>query len=190
MQVVNGDADLARAFTGLAFDHLFFTGSTAVGRQVAQAAAQNLTPVTLELGGKSPALIDRSADLERAAERLAFGKLLNAGQTCVAPDYVLVPRELAEPLSQALVRCMRRLYPTLDANPDYSAVATPRHFARLQGLLADAQAKGRAPWCPRTTKTSSGRKLVPHLLLGVSDEMTVMREGDLRPTAAAGGLRA
>src|SRR5262249_35196557 len=94
MQVIVGDAEVGRAFTALPFDHLFFTGSTAVGRVVAQAAAKNLTPVTLELGGKSPALVDRSSSLELTAERLAFGKLLNSGQTCVAPDYVLAPREM------------------------------------------------------------------------------------------------
>ncbi len=175
MHVVLGDAHLGRAFAALPFDHLFFTGSTAVGREVAKAAAANLTPVTLELGGKSPALIDRSAVLARTAERLAFGKLLNAGQTCVAPDYVLVPREMVEPLAGALVAAMRRMYPTLDANPDYTSIATPRHLARLKELVADAQAHG-----ARVIRThevpASGRKFAPHLLLDVNDRMGVMRE--------------
>ncbi|MCW7540576.1 coniferyl aldehyde dehydrogenase [Aquabacterium sp. A7-Y] len=186
MQVVTGDAAVGRAFTALPFDHLFFTGSTAVGREVAQAAARKLTPVTLELGGKSPALIDRSAELALSAERLAFGKLLNAGQTCVAPDYALVPREMVEPLTQAVVQAVQRLYPTLTGNPDYSSIVAPRHLARLQGLLADAQAKG-ARLIATHEETPGGRTLVPHLLLDVHDEMDVMREeifGPLLPIVA------
>ncbi|MCV2356700.1 coniferyl aldehyde dehydrogenase [Paucibacter sp. B2R-40] len=175
MQVITGDADVGRAFTQLPFDHLFFTGSTAVGRHVAQAAAQNLTPVTLELGGKSPALIDRSCNLKLTAERLAYGKLLNAGQTCVAPDYLLVPQEMVEPLAQEIIGAMQRMYPTLEGNPDYSSIAAERHLTRLQGLLSDAKARG-ASLLPTHQETLSGRKLTPHLLLDVNDEMAVMRE--------------
>jgi len=175
MQVVTGDTEVGRAFAQLPFDHLFFTGSTTVGKLVAQAAAQHLTPVTLELGGKSPALIDRSCNLVLTAERLAFGKLLNAGQTCVAPDYVLAPKELVEPLVQALQTAMRRMYPQLDANPDYTGIATPRHHARLQRLLDDARERG-ARVIATHDENMVSRKLVPHLLLDVSDEMAVMRE--------------
>ncbi|MCV2360328.1 coniferyl aldehyde dehydrogenase [Paucibacter sp. TC2R-5] len=175
MQVITGDADVGRAFTQLPFDHLFFTGSTAVGRHVAQAAAQNLTPVTLELGGKSPALIDRSCNLQLTAERLAYGKLLNAGQTCVAPDYLLVPKEMVEPLAEAIVKAMQRLFPTLEGNPDYSSIAAERHLSRLQGLLSDARSRG-ARLLPTHQETMTSRKLVPHLLLDVTDEMAVMRE--------------
>jgi coniferyl-aldehyde dehydrogenase len=175
LQVVIGGAEIGRAFAQLPLDHLFFTGSTAIGRQVALAAAQHLTPVTLELGGKSPALIDRSCDLALTAERLAFGKLLNAGQTCVAPDYVLAPKELVEPLTQALLSAVRRLYPTLNANPDYSSIATPRHHARLTALLLDARERGARVIATHEESTDS-RKLVPHLLLDVNDEMAVMRE--------------
>ncbi len=174
MQVITGDATVGRAFSALPFDHLFFTGSTAVGKLVAQAAAQHLTPVTLELGGKSPALVDASADIALVAERLAFGKLLNAGQTCIAPDYILAPRAMVQPLADALIAAVRRLYPSIAGNPDYSAIATPRHLARLQGLLDDARAKG-ARLLP-THEGSEGRKLVPHLLLDVNDGMTVMQE--------------
>ena len=175
MQVITGDADVGRAFTQLPFDHLFFTGSTAVGRHVAQAAAQNLTPVTLELGGKSPALVDRSCNLKLTAERLAYGKLLNAGQTCVAPDYLLVPKEMVEPLAQAIIAAMQRMFPTLEGNPDYSSIAAERHLTRLQGLLSDAKTRG-ARLLPSHQETLSGRKLSPHLLLDVTDEMAVMRE--------------
>ncbi len=188
MQVITGDADVGRAFTQLPFDHLFFTGSTAVGRHVAQAAAQNLTPVTLELGGKSPALIDRSCNLKLTAERLAFGKLLNAGQTCVAPDYLLVPKEMVEPLAQEIVQAMRRMYPKLEGNPDYSSIAAERHLTRLQGLLSDAKTRG-ARLLPSHDEALSGRKLTPHLLLDVTDEMAVMREeifGPLLPIVAYG----
>jgi len=174
MQVITGDATVGRAFSALPFDHLFFTGSTAVGKLVAQAAAQHLTPVTLELGGKSPALVDASADIALVAERLAFGKLLNAGQTCIAPDYILAPRAMVQPLADALISAVRRLYPSIAGNPDYSAIATPRHLARLQGLLDDASAKG-ARLLP-THEGSEGRKLVPHLLLDVNEGMTVMQE--------------
>jgi coniferyl-aldehyde dehydrogenase len=175
MDVIAGDAEVGRAFAELPLDHLFFTGSTAVGRSVAEAAARNLTPVTLELGGKSPALVDRSADIALTAQRLAFGKLLNAGQTCVAPDYALVPREKVGALAEALVRCMRALYPAIDANPDYTSIATPRHLARLRALLADAQAKG-ARLVPTHDEAADGRRLVPHLLLDVDETMTVMQE--------------
>ena len=186
MQVVVGDADVGRAFTSLPFDHLFFTGSTAVGRVVAQAAARNLTPVTLELGGKSPALVDRSADLAVTAERLAFGKLLNAGQTCVAPDYVLAPREMVDPLVEAMLGRIRAMYPKLGGNADYTSIVSPRHHARLQGLLDDAKAKG-ARLVPTHDEVPGGRKLVPHLVLDATEQMTVMQEeifGPLLPVIA------
>lgn len=175
MQVICGDAEMGRAFVTLPFDHLFFTGSTNVGRLVAKAAAQNLTPVTLELGGKSPALIDRSCDLNLTATRLAFGKLFNAGQTCVAPDYLLAPREMVPALVMALTEAIQKHYPTLAGNPDYSSIVTPRHLARLEGLLADAKSKG-ASLLPTHQGKVDGRQLVPHLLLDVSAEMTVMQE--------------
>jgi coniferyl-aldehyde dehydrogenase len=111
MQVITGEAAVGEAFAALPFDHLLFTGSTAVGRAVAKAAAQHLTPATLELGGKSPVLVDRSANLALIAERLAFGKLLNAGQTCIAPDYVLAPKAMVAPLAEAPGAGVRQLYP-------------------------------------------------------------------------------
>ncbi|RZJ12740.1 MAG: coniferyl aldehyde dehydrogenase [Rubrivivax sp.] len=175
MQVITGDAEVGKAFTSLPFDHLFFTGSTAVGRHVAQAAAKNLTPVTLELGGKSPALVDRSADLALSASRLAFGKLFNAGQTCVAPDYLLVPHEMVEPLAQQVLAEMRRMYPTITGNADYTSIATPRHFARLQGLLDDARTRG-ARVLRSHEERPLDRRLVPALLLDVPAEATVMQE--------------
>ncbi|MGE0799748.1 MAG: coniferyl aldehyde dehydrogenase [Lautropia sp.] len=175
MAVVTGDVAVAQAFAALPFDHLCFTGSTAVGRLVAQAAARNLTPVTLELGGKSPALLDPSADLPLAALRIAVGKLLNAGQTCVAPDHVLVPRGSVERFADAWLAAVRRLYPRIDGNPDYSAIVTDRHLARLQALIADARERG-ARVLASHGEQPAGRRLVPRLLLDVDDSMAVLRQ--------------
>ncbi len=186
MQVITGDAEVGKAFTELPFDHLFFTGSTPVGRLVAQAAAKNLTPVTLELGGKSPAMVDRSCNLDLTASRLAFGKLFNAGQTCVAPDYLLVPREMVEPLSQKILAEMRRMYPRIAGNADYTSIVAPRHHARLQGLIADAAQRG-ARVLRSHDEQPDDRRIVPALLLDVPPEATVMQEeifGPLLPVVA------
>lgn len=192
MQVVVGDAATGRAFVELPFDHLFFTGSTAVGRLVAQAAARHLTPVTLELGGKSPAIVDASCDLELTAQRLAYGKLLNAGQTCVAPDYVIAPSALVEPLAQRIAAAARRMYPQLQGNADYSAIVNQRHRDRLQGLLDDARAQG-ARVVATHDEAPGGGKFVPHLLTGVNRRMSVMQEeifGPILPIVACDGVDA
>ena len=136
------DVQLATEFSSLPFDHLFFTGSTAVGRIVAKAAAANLTPTTLELGGKSPCIIDASCNLAQAAIKIAHGKLLNAGQTCIAPDYVLLPRGLEDAFEAAFTKAVAQLFPTIAGNPDYAAIISERHHERLQALLAQAQAGG------------------------------------------------
>lgn len=192
--VVTGDASVGKAFVDLPFDHLLFTGSTQVGRQVAQAAAKNLTPVTLELGGKSPAIVDEDADLDLAAPRLTFGKLLNAGQTCIAPDYALVPRGRVDEFAAAVGKSIARLYPRLAANPDYTAIVSDRHYARLRALLEDATAKGarvielnpaNEPLDPEQ------RKFAPALVLDATDSMLVMQEeifGPILPVMAYGGL--
>ncbi|WP_242510376.1 coniferyl aldehyde dehydrogenase [Halorhodospira halophila] len=140
--VVEGGESVSRAFAALPFDHLLFTGSTAVGRQVMAAAAAHLTPVTLELGGKSPAVVDGDADLDTAAGRIAYGKLLNAGQTCIAPDYVLCTPDRRDALVDALRRAATRLYPDPLHNPDYAAVITRKHRERLEALLTDAREQG------------------------------------------------
>jgi coniferyl-aldehyde dehydrogenase len=176
--VVIGDGSVGKAFAALPFDHLVFTGSTAVGREVAQAAAKNLTPVTLELGGKSPAIIDASCDMNSVMDRLAWGKLINAGQTCIAPDYVLVPRGAVDRFVQVLRASMTRLYPTFRDNPDYTSIISPRHLARLRELVADAAAQGARiiEMEPANARDSAGRQMAPVLLLGVQDSMRVMRE--------------
>ena len=177
--VVPGDVAIGRAFSKLPFDHLFFTGSTAVGRQVALAAAENLTPVTLELGGKSPAIVDDGADFGIAARRIAFGKLMNAGQTCVAPDYVLAPRAQVDDFAAAYEDATRKLYPTLAANPDYTSIVNAQHYERLKRLIDDAAARGArviriAP--ADEADAATARKLAPTLVLGVDDAMALMQE--------------
>jgi coniferyl-aldehyde dehydrogenase len=176
--VVTGDSAVGKAFASLPFDHLVFTGSTSVGREVAQAAAKNLTPVTLELGGKSPAIIDTSCDMNAVMDRLAWGKLINAGQTCIAPDYVLVPRGQVDRFVLVLRASMTRLYPTFCDNPDYTSIISPRHLARLRELVADAGARGARiiDIEPTNGRESAGRQMAPVLLLGVDDSMRVMRE--------------
>ena len=194
--VVVGDAEVGKAFSALPFDHLVFTGSTPVGRIVAQAAAKNLTPVTLELGGKSPAIIDASADFSRIVERIAFGKLLNAGQTCIAPDYLLVPRDRRDELVAALRAVVARMYPTIQDNPDYTSIVSDRHYQRLRDLVDDARARGAqvvelAP--AGESADPARRKLAPTLLLDVDDSMRVMQEeifGPLLPIVAVDDAQA
>ena len=177
--VVPGDAQVGAAFARLPFDHLFFTGSTSVGRQVALAAAANLTPVTLELGGKSPALFDADADLTLAAPRLMSGKLLNAGQTCIAPDYALVPEGRVDSFVAAITTAAARLYPSYVGNPDYTAIVNERHYRRLTDLVSDARTMGATVVTLNPGNEESDpaqRKLLPTLLLNVDDSMAVMQE--------------
>lgn len=178
--VVTGDAKVGAAFAGLPFDHLLFTGSTTVGRAVLRAASDNLVPATLELGGKSPVIIDRGASLATAARRIAYGKLANAGQTCIAPDYVLVPEACVNDFVQGYRDAVLELYPHIASNPDYTSIVNERQHARLVSLLADARAKGAQVLeigdstgdRPRTHP----RTLNPVVLLGTTDEMKVMKE--------------
>jgi aldehyde dehydrogenase (NAD+)/coniferyl-aldehyde dehydrogenase len=140
--VVNGDAALAAAFSAQPFDHLLFTGSTKVGHEVMRAAAAHLTPVTLELGGKSPAIVGPQARFDYAVDSIVAGKTLNAGQTCIAPDYVLVPRGKEQAFIERARLRMARLYPDFARNPDYTSIISPRHFERLQRLADEAREQG------------------------------------------------
>ena len=145
--MVNGGRGYRQAFAELPFDHLFFTGSTAVGRKIALAAAANLTPVTLELGGKSPALVHEDADIAALAPRLVAGKLLNAGQTCIAPDYVLAPAARVDALVQAIGTSVRALYPTLatiPTTPASSTIATMPGSRRCRRRTSQGRAGHRA----------------------------------------------
>ena len=177
--VFPGDAEAGKTFVELPFDHLFFTGSTAVGRLVAQAAAKNLSPVTLELGGKSPVIVDADADFAAIMPMVAIGKLFNAGQTCIAPDYALVPRRRIDEFCAAMTRTVASLYPTLAANRDYSSIVNDRHYARLVGLIADARAKGARvdeinPSGERLDPTM--RKIAPTLVAGAGDDAAIMHD--------------
>ena len=177
LAVVNGGVDVARAFTSLPFDHLLFTGSTPVGQIVLQAAAAHLTPVTLELGGKSPCIVDASADLPLAARRIVAGKFLNAGQTCIAPDYALVPQGSADDFIGACARATVRLYPTLADNPDYTSIIDARHFGRLRSYVDEAVRKGAIvhPLHPEPP-VPERRRFSPVALTGTTDDMRVMQE--------------
>ncbi|SEM81880.1 coniferyl-aldehyde dehydrogenase [Pseudomonas sp. ok272] len=174
VSVVLGEADVGIAFSRLPFDHLLFTGATSVGKHVMRAAAEHLTPVTLELGGKSPAIVSLDVPLKDAAERIAFGKTLNAGQTCVAPDYVLVPEERVGAFVEAYRQAVRGFYPTLADNPDYTAIINGRQLARLRSYLSDATSKG-ALLVPMFEQDQD-RRMSHSLLLNVSDDMTVMQD--------------
>jgi acyl-CoA reductase-like NAD-dependent aldehyde dehydrogenase len=187
--VVNGDAEVAKAFAALPFDHLLFTGSTEVGRHVMRAAAANLTPVTLELGGKSPAIVGRGIPVEEAADKIAFGKCLNAGQTCIAPDYALVPEERIEAFVEAVRASVARLYPALRDNPDYTSIIDARHRSRLGGYLEEARARGARviEANPRGEDFTSSTKMAPALVVGAPDDARVMREeifGPILPVVA------
>ncbi|MGC7838061.1 coniferyl aldehyde dehydrogenase [Pseudomonas wayambapalatensis] len=191
VSVVLGEVEVGQAFARLPFDHLLFTGATSIGRQVMLAAAHNLTPVTLELGGKSPAIVSHDVPLASAAERIAFGKTLNAGQTCVAPDYVLVPRQRLDDFAQAYRRAVQRLFPRIADNPDYSAIINPRQLERLERLLAEARDKGAQVLDLYPDEPRQGRRLPPHLLLDVNDDMQVMQDeifGPLLPLVAYDAL--
>lgn len=182
--VVPGGADVATEFSGLPFDHLFFTGSTAVGRKVAEAAARNLTPTTLELGGKSPCIVDASCRLDDAALKIAHGKLLNAGQTCIAPDYVLLPRGQEAAFTAAYAKAVRRLFPTIAGNPDYAAIIDARQLARLEGLLAMAKEQGArvevmgagGPAIP--AETGGSRQMAPTLVFN-ADPGGALLQGEI-----------
>ncbi|MDB5487980.1 MAG: coniferyl aldehyde dehydrogenase, partial [Reyranella sp.] len=140
--VVTGGPDVGQAFSELAFDHLIFTGATSIGRHVMRAAAENLVPVTLELGGKSPVVVGRSADFAVAAARIMNGKTLNAGQICLAPDYVLAPADRIADFVAEAKASVGRMFPSIRESPDYTAIVSDRHYARLMSYLDDARAKG------------------------------------------------
>lgn len=177
--VVTGGVEMAQAVSHLPLDHLLFTGSTVAGRQVMRAASDALVPVTLELGGKSPAIVGPGFDLRAAAERIAIGKLFNAGQTCVAPDYALVPQgrelEFADHVEQAVTK----LYPRLGDNADYSAIASDRHYERLLALIDDARRQGaQARFINPAAEAlePAKRKLAPTLLWNVPATASILSQ--------------
>ncbi|WP_233840008.1 coniferyl aldehyde dehydrogenase [Dyella sp. 2HG41-7] len=175
--VVTGDASVGQAFAGLPFDHLLFTGSTEVGYHVMRSASANLTPVTLELGGKSPALIGPDARFDHAVERIVFGKLVNAGQTCIAPDYVLLPRADVARFASAAREIAARLYPDFANNMQYASIATDRHYRRLVELRDGAVRDGaRSEPLDDAPDRAEQRLLTPVLLTDVREDMPVMQQ--------------
>ena len=192
--VVTGGPDVAQAFSSLPFDHLVFTGSTETGRKVMEAAAKNLVPVTLELGGKSPTIIGKGADLTRAGERIALGKMLNAGQICLAPDYLLVPEDQEEGVVAAVQLGVHQMYPTLLDNEDYTAIISDKHFERLKGLVEDAKAKGaEAIEVNPANESFAGantRKMPLTILRNVTDDMKAMQEEIFGPVLPVKTYRA
>ncbi len=175
--VITGDAEVAQAFSALPFDHLLFTGSTAVGHHVMRAAASNLTPVTLELGGKSPAIIGPGARFDHAVERIVFGKLVNAGQTCIAPDYVMVPRARMGEFTVAVRRTVGKLYPNLGAQQQYASIVSDRQYERLSTLRDDAAKAGaRIEPMSDAHDIPARRLLAPVMLTEVNDTMAVMQD--------------
>jgi len=192
--VAIGGVKIAQEFSSLPFDHLLFTGSTNVGRIVAEAAAKNLTPVTLELGGKSPVIIDGSANTKLSVSRIANGKLLNAGQTCVAPDYVLMPEREIDAFSKALIAKAEEFYPTFAGNPDYTSIIADSHYARLQGLLEDAENKGaklRTAGDDDTQVMAKERRIPLTVVTNTTPDMKIMQEeifGPLLPIVASATL--
>jgi coniferyl-aldehyde dehydrogenase len=178
--VVNGGPDVGQAFAGLAFDHLIFTGATSIARHVMRAAAENLVPLTLELGGKSPVIIGRSADMGVAAARIMNGKTLNAGQICLAPDYVLTPKESLESFIGEAGGAVKAMFPTMKDNPDYTAIIAQRHFDRINGYIEEARAKGVRvvefkPEGEDFTQQEH-RRIPPTLIIDPTDDMKVMQE--------------
>jgi coniferyl-aldehyde dehydrogenase len=178
--VVTGGPEVAHAFSELPFDHLVFTGSTATGRKVMEAAAKNLVPVTLELGGKSPVFLGRNADLKKAGERIAMGKMMNAGQICLAPDYLYVPEDIEDAAVAAVQLGVHEMYPTLLDNEDYASVVSDRHFDRLKGLVEDARVKGaevvEVNPGEEDFSSSNARKMPLTILRNVTDDMAAMQE--------------
>ena len=194
---VSGGPEVGKAFASLPFDHLLFTGATGIGRHILRAAAENLTPVTLELGGKSPAIVGAGADIARASDRIALGKMLNAGQICLAPDYVLVPPGQEQALVDGLTRAASAMYPTLLANPDYTAIINDRHHRRLTDLLDDARGKGAridvVNPAAEDFGSANARKMPLYLVRDVTDDMALMQEeifGPILPIVRYDGIDA
>lgn len=186
--VITGGPEVGAAFTGLAFDHMIFTGATSVAKHVMAAAAKNLVPLTLELGGKSPVLVGRSANLEQAADRIMFGKTMNTGQVCLAPDYTFIPEESHDQFVELLKSKAAEMYPTIMDNDDYTSIINERHYQRLNSYIEDARAKG-----ARIVEINPGNedfskqahhKIPPTLVLDATDDMLIMQEeifGPLMP---------
>ncbi|MBV1870128.1 MAG: coniferyl aldehyde dehydrogenase [Gammaproteobacteria bacterium] len=179
ISVVTGDVEAASAFTQLPFDHIVYTGSTHVGKIVMKAAAENLTPVTLELGGKSPTIINVNYPISKAVDRIMMGKFMNSGQTCIAPDYILVHESKVDELVSTFQEKLAKRYPTLDNNNDISWIVNDRHFTRITNLIKDAQDRGAqaVQVNPTNAVIAEGTRIIPPtLLLNVDPDSNIMQE--------------
>jgi coniferyl-aldehyde dehydrogenase len=178
--VITGGPEVGQAFSELAFDHLIFTGATSIARHVMAAAAKNLVPLTLELGGKSPVIVGRSADMATTAARVMAGKTMNAGQICLAPDYVIAPKDQLASFVGEATKAVTAMFPTIKDNPDYTAVIAERHFERIKGYVEDARAKGaeivEINPAGEDFSQQEHRKIPPTLILNATDDMKVMQE--------------
>ncbi|MEL6473736.1 MAG: coniferyl aldehyde dehydrogenase [Pseudomonadota bacterium] len=179
--VITGGPEVGAEFTKLPFDHILFTGATSIAHHVMRAASDNLVPLTLELGGKSPVILGRSADMEKAASRIMAGKSLNAGQICLAPDYAFVPKESTEAFVGAATGAIEKMFPDgLKDNDDYTSVVNQRHYDRIMGYIDDAKSKGArvVEINPQGENFSQQphHKISPTLIVDPSDDMTVMQD--------------
>ncbi|MEW6996987.1 coniferyl aldehyde dehydrogenase [Colwelliaceae bacterium BS250] len=177
VSLVEGDAEISAEFSQLPFDHLVFTGSSQVGRHVMSAAAKNLTPVTLELGGKCPVIIAKDMPIEDAVNRIVFGKSFNSGQICLAPDYIFCPAGKEKEFIRAYCNKFQQLFPDFNTNKDHTSIHSDRHFQRFQNLLADAEHKGATITSANNIKGNANTRLMAtHLISNVNEDMQIMQE--------------
>ena len=180
MAVFVGDAEVGAAFSGLAFDHMIFTGGTSIAKHVMKAASENLVPLTLELGGKSPVVVGKNAKIKDTAQRVMQGKTMNAGQICLAPDYALVPEEKVEEFVKASVEVTSEMYPEMKDNDDFTSIINQRHFDRIQGYIEDAKEKGAEVVEINPSNEDFNQqphhKIPPTIVLNPSDDMKIMQE--------------
>ena len=178
--VFTGDAEVGAAFSALPFDHLLFTGGTQIGKKVMKAASDNLVPVTLELGGKSPVIVDENADLSEVAKKVMRGKTMNAGQICLAPDYLMLPKGKSEEFAKASNEAVSEMFADLKYNEDYTSVINERHYERINELVSDAKEKGaeviQINPAEEDFEQQELHKIPPTLVLNPTDEMKIMQE--------------
>ena len=178
--VFTGDAEVGAAFSALPFDHLLFTGGTQIGKKVMKAASDNLVPVTLELGGKSPVIVDENADLSEVAKKVMRGKTMNAGQICLAPDYLMLPKGKSEEFAKASNEAVSEMFADLKYNEDYTSVINERHYERINELVSDAKEKGaeviQINPADEDFEQQELHKIPPTLVLNPTDEMKIMQE--------------
>src|SRR5690606_33812589 len=178
--VVTGGPAVGQAFSSQPFDHLLFTGATSIAYHVMRAAAENLVPLTLELGGKSPVIVSKTAKLDDAAAKIMTGKMLNAGQICLAPDYVFVPEGKVDEFVSEAQKSVKKMYPTLKDNPDYTSVINQRHYDRINGYIEDAKAKGakivEINPANEDFRQQQTHKIPPTIVINPTDDMKVMQD--------------